>query len=437
MNRKLGSSEYIAWLSDRVGSLNFVTVAHISGDVNEQILRDGLDLLPQYHPLLKTQIDIQEGKPVFVSDHVPDIPLRVEIRHSDEHWHNETEKEMNAQFSSSTGPLVRVVLLKGTPRSDLLVTFHHAIGDAASGLYFVLHLLKIVEQLSRNQNPVIEPFPEHPPVEDLLPESAQHLRGLAKTGALIGKQVMSIVVQHPQKLPKDGDLFAKDRTAHFIHHLFSEEETELLIKKCHSESTTVHGAISAAVLRAVAHQLFNAHDSESATVGCMSAVDLRSFLNPSIGEEIGFYVSMVITAHRIPSDISFWDLARNVRKAVHHSIESGDHFVFISLLDKLLKTTSPEDFMKRALTLYPAALLMTNVGRLDMPEQYGPLNLEGLHFTLANIAASEHFNTAIATFRNRLVINFSYTEPTMSPDRAHSLTDDVIGILAKILSDHE
>ena len=248
------------------------------------------------------------------------------------------------------------------------------------------------------------------------------------TGSLL--ECLSLIPSlFKQKLPKDGDLFTQDRTAHFIHYTFSEEETESFINKCHSESTTVHGAISAAVLKAAAHQLFTTHGSESVTIGCMSAVDLRSFLNPSIGEEIGFYVSMVITTHRIHSDMPFWGLARNVRKAVHQSIESGDHFVFISLLDKLLKTTSPEDFMKRALTLYPAALLMTNVGRLDIPEQYGPLLLEGLHFTLANNAASEHFNTAIATFKKKLVINFSYTEPTMSPERAHNLTDDAIEIL--------
>lgn len=432
MKRKLGSSEYVTWLSDQVGSLNFITVARLSGSVDETILQKALDVLCQRHPLLKTRIDIEEDYPVFVSDNVPHIPLRTEPRRSDDHWISETEKEMNNLFSWSEGPLVRVVLLKGADVSDILVTFHHTIGEAVSGIYFVYHLLTAVEHLTKGDTPEIHVLPERPPVEELLPSTARNIRGLVKTGVLISKQVASILVQHPQKLPKDGDLFAENRRARFIHHAFSPEETESLIKQCREQKTTVHGALCAAVLQAAANQVCSSED-KPVTIGCMSAVDLRPFLNPPIGEEIGFFVSMVITAHRVGTD-TFWDVARDVRKTVHQSIKKGEHFVFISLLDKLIKNTNPDDFMKRALQLYPAALLMTNVGRLDLPEQYGPVGLEGLHFTLANIAASEHFNTAIATYKNKLVMNFSYTEPTMSPKRAHALVDDVITTLKSACS---
>lgn len=429
MNRKLGSSEYVAWLSDQVGSLNFVTVAHVSGGLDEQTLRTALDLLSHRHPLLKTRIDIQEDRPVFVADNVPAIPLEVEARLSDDHWHAEVEKEMNRHFSWSEGPLVRVTLLKGAPVSDLLVTFHHTIGEAASGMYFMLHLLTLVKQISEGNAPDVQPFPERPPVEELLPKSARDIQGLVKTGALISKQVASIIIQHPQKLPKDGDAFAENRQARVIHCTLSEEETESLVNKCREESTTVHGAVCAAVLHAAASQMHTYHDGKSVTIGCMSAVNLRQFLTPPLGEEIGFFVSMVITSHRIHTDTHFWDVARDVKEAVHHAIGSGDAFVFISLLDKLIRNTSPDDFMKRAVKLYPAALLVTNVGRLDIPHQYGSLVLEGLHFTLANKAASEHFNTAVATYNNRLVINFSYTEPTMSPERAHALVEDAMKVL--------
>lgn len=432
MNRNLGSSEYVAWLSDQVGSLNFVTIAHISGDVDEQVFRTALDVLPQLHPLLKTRIEVCEGRPVFVSDNVPPIPLQVEARLSDDHWLAETEKEMNYQFSWSEGPLVRVMLLKGTNVSDILVTFHHAIGEAESGMYFVRDLLNVVKQITEGNAPDIQSFPERPPLEDLLPKSARDIQGLVKTGALISKQVASIIVQHPQKLPKDGDLFAEDRQAHVIHRMLSPEETESMVTRCREESTTVHGAICAAVLKAAASQMDSYRDGKPVTISCMSAVDLRQFLSPPVGEEVGFYVSMVITAHRIGTDAHFWDVARNVRKAVHQAIGSGEAFVFISLLDKLIKGATPDDFMKRAVKFYPAALLVTNVGRLEISQQYGSLVLEGLHFTLANKAASEHFNTAVVTCGNKLVINFSYTEPTMSPERADTLVDNIMTTLKSL-----
>lgn len=432
MNRKLGSSEYVTWLSDQVGSLNFVTVAHLSGAVDEHIVQKALDVLCQCHPLLKTRIEVKENHPVLVSDNVLTIPLRTEPRRGDDHWITETEKEMNNQFLWSKGPLVRVVLLKGAETSDILVTFNHIISEASSGIYFVHHLLTYVAMITRKDTPPLNVLPERPPVEELLPPVARNIRGLVKTGALISKQVASILVQHPQKLPKDGDLFAENRCAHFIHHTLSPEETETLIKECRHHATTVHGAVCAAVLKAAAAQV-SPSDDKPVTLGCMSAVDLRPFLDPPIGEEIGFFASMVITAHRIGNN-SFWDVAQDVKNAVHQSIKKGEHFVFISLLDKLIKNTNPDDFMKRALQLYPAALLMTNVGQLDIPDQYGPIRLEGLHFTLANIAASEHFNTAVATYKDKLVMNFSYTEPTMSSTRAHVLVDTAVTMLKSVIS---
>jgi NRPS condensation-like uncharacterized protein len=433
MNRQLGSSEYIAWLSDKVGSLNFVTVAHVTGSVNEDVLRTALNLLSQRHPVLKTRITVKEGKPVFVSENVPEIPLQIKERTSDNFWQEETEKEMNHQFAWSKGPLVRVVLLKGSPASDILVTFHHTIGEAASGMFFMLHLLQLIELITKGKTPDTQPFPERPPLEEMLPRSARRIHGLAKTGALIGKQIASIIFQHPQKLPRDGDVFAAHRVAHIIHHVLSPEETTALIDTCRAESTTVHGAVCTAVLKAARARIHSIHPDGPLTISCMSAVNLRKFLEPPLGEEIGFFASMVITSHTIGEDTSFWDLARQVRDNVHQSIEGGDAFVFISLLDKLLKTTNPDDFMKRATAFYPAALLVTNVGRLDMLKEYGPLTVDGLHFTLANKAASEHFNTAVTTFNGKMVINFSYTEPAMSPNHAHELTDDAMKILKSSL----
>ena len=392
-------------------------------------------MLPHRHPLLNVRIEIKEGEPFFVSKDVPPIPLRVEARQSDDHWQGEAEKEINQLFSWSTGPLVRVVLLESPNACDVLLTFHHVIGDGMSGVYLMRDLLNLAGIISRGNTCEIESLPERPPVEELLPQSAHGVRGLVKTGALIVKQVTNIIIRRPRKLPLDGDPFSPDRRARIIHSMLSPEETEFLMDRCHKETATVHGALCAAILKASASQIYETlPDVSPITICCMSAVDIRGLLSPPIGEEVGFFMSLAITAHRIRRDAEFWDLARNIGKAVHQSARSGEPFVFLSLLDRLVsRDATPSDLIKMSSETYPAAILVTNLGHLEIPERYDPFTVKGFHFAIANKAVSEHFNAAIATYQNKLVINFSYTEPTLSHMRATALAEDVMKTLHSII----
>ncbi len=439
MNRKLGASERVAWLCDQAGSVNFVVVARVMGLLDEHVLRTALDLLPQRHPILRTRIEVQEGEPVFVSQNVPEIPLRVEVRYSDDHWHTEAEKEIDHSLPWPVGPLIRVTLLKSPHVSDVLITFHHAIGDGTSSIYLVRDLLNLVGQITEGVTSDITSFPERPPVEDLLPKSAHGLNGLVKTIDLLGKQLKTIIFRHPQKLPIDSNTLPYDRRVRIIHGVLSPEETTSLIARCREEDTTVHGAFCAALLKAAAHQIYSMRsDTKPLTIGCMSAIDLRRFLSPPIDEEVGLFISMAITAHHVSEDTKFWDLARDARKAVHQSIENGEPFVFLSLLDRFLANdATPSDLAGLVSKVYPSAMLVTNLGRITIPERYGPLVLQEVHFAAIDKAIAEHFIAAIVTYRNKLVMNFSYVEPTLSHECAAELAEDAMKILRSALHSDE
>lgn len=435
MIRKLGTNEYVTWLTARAGSINFVVAASVSGPLEEAILRKALDLLPQRHPLLRARIEVQGDQSVFVIDDVPPLPLRVEVRNSDDHWQYESEKEINQSLPWSVGPLVRVVLLKGAEVSDVLITFHHVIGDATGGMYLMKDLLRLAGQITEGEAPDLKAFPLRPPLEELLPKNARGLNGLMKIAKLILRQLIGSILQHPKKLPKDGDILSEDRHCRIIHCMLSPRETEILTARCREKSTTVHGAICAAIVKAAAKQIDGeSRGSRSTAISCMSAVNLRQYLNPPVGEEIGFFISMAVTTHRIGTDTRFWDLAHSVNKEIRKSIESGEPFVFHLLIDRIApKNITPDNFVRRALKLYPSAILVTNVGHMDMQKRFGFLILEKLHFTVANKAASEIFNAAATTYRDTLVINFTHTEPALSQERATTLAEDTIKILRNVL----
>jgi hypothetical protein len=258
-------------------------------------------------------------------------------------------------------------------------------------------------------------------MEDLLPDSARGLKGLIKTVRLLNKQAQTIFIQRPKKLAREA---APPHTRHGrnIHCMLSEKETESLVTTCRRESTTVHGALCASILKATADQISSMNPGENpkpVTVTCLSPVDIRRFLNPPLGEEIGFYASMVITTDRIDSNTQFWDLARSLQGSVHRSIKSGEPFVSVSLIDKLIpKNAAASALTKRVYTIYPAALLVSNAGRFNIPEQCGPLVLEEIRIAFVNRAAPEILAFIIFTYRNRLLLNFSYTEPAISHQTA-------------------
>jgi NRPS condensation-like uncharacterized protein len=437
MERELSVNERVIWLCDQAGSENFVTVAHVSGSVDEHVLRTALDMISKRHSAIKNRIEIREGVPVFTSENVPSVPLRVDIRLSDDHWQAETEIELNTSFPWFTGPFLRVVLLKGENVSDLLVTFFHVIGDGMSSIYFIQDFLSLVGQITEGNAPDMQLLPERPPVEDLLPESARGLGGLMKIAILLGKQLIDIVIRHPKKLPIDSEVFSKDSHVNIIHRVLSSEETESLITRCQKESTSVHGALCAAMLKAATSQIYSTlHDNNSVVVSLISAVDIRHFLSPPVEREIGFFASTVITSHRIDTDTGFWDLARNTRRAVQQAMKSGEPLVSITLSSKIAPTnTTPEDFVKTSLKFYPAALMITNLGHLDIPERYGPLVLREINFVFANKAAPEHFSASVVTYQNRLTVNFTHTEPTVSQSRATSLAEDTMKALRSALHD--
>jgi hypothetical protein len=74
--------------------------------------------------------------------------------------------------------------------------------------------------------------------------------------------------------------------------------------------------------------------------------------------------------------------------------------------------------------------MVTNLRRITIPQVYGPLTLEKLHFSVSNKAVPDLFNAAAVTFADKLTLNFSYVDPVVSPERARVLVEDTMEILS-------
>jgi hypothetical protein len=67
---------------------------------------------------------------------------------------------------------------------------------------------------------------------------------------------------------------------------------------------------------------------------------------------------------------------------------------------------------------------------LTIPEQYGPLTLEALHFSAA-MSGLCNLGSSSATFGGRLHWNFMYQHPVFAAERVERLADRAMSKLAR------
>ncbi len=145
MNRILTPSEHLMWLSYKNSPENVTLSATIKGSFTIDLLTEALAWLQLRHSRLKVKIvTLHQNQPQFSLENVPPIPLRIIERQGEEHWCREMVEELRHPLSWSEEPLLRVLLLHSPDVSNLIITFHHCIGDGLSGAYLIRDILQFI-----------------------------------------------------------------------------------------------------------------------------------------------------------------------------------------------------------------------------------------------------------------------------------------------------
>lgn len=121
------------FIADQHSPFNVVTVLRLGNPPALQVVESALLKLRERRPLLVACI--QNGR--FVK---PVSSFSFEIAEDD--WMTLVEREMNTRLDSEQN-LFRGIYYYSPQRADLILTFHHAIMDAASGMSLLDELLRI------------------------------------------------------------------------------------------------------------------------------------------------------------------------------------------------------------------------------------------------------------------------------------------------------
>lgn len=393
MNRLLGASEHLLWLLAQTKPINVVLCGTITGSLSIKQLSAALIEVQRRHPLLAVKIASDRTQPRFVSENVSSIPLRVIERKSEEHWSQEVEAEQIRPFSSSEDPLIRAVLLYSPDISELIVTFDHCIGDGLSGAYLIRDILNSACQPNTTQR-----LPEPRSCEELIPVSA----GVLNTDA-VDDDLHSLKTAKLSLAASNHTSDKEQKQPGLLHWCLSPEETDRLVSCCRKEQTSVHGALCASFLLSIAQEVSLA---DGVVLKCMSPLSLRNHLIPPIGEDFGAYYTRELTYHNIQPGRDFWEVAREAKHQLNQVLTNGKIYAGVLKVSEFLSTKPDAIALRQYVNeLIGSELTVTNLGRLNIPEQFGLLQLRQLHLTVAGIAP---IIVGVATLGGKMFVTVRY-----------------------------
>jgi NRPS condensation-like uncharacterized protein len=421
-------------------SVNFVMHARVSGDLSADVLRPALKAIQARHPLLRVRIERTGWNTLwFKASGVPEIPLRV-VEKSSELWVSEAEDELRESFPVDEGPLVRCTLVQHGPEtSTILLTFHHAIGDAMSGAYLIRDLVMAMGISSEGKAPILKPLEPKLEMNAYFPDRAKGVKGRLLYYRFIGRMLWAIMRWGRPTLPKlDQKAAPKERLPRIVHHRISPEAVERLHALARSEKTTLHGALLAAQVLAIAQDRESVKD-QLYLIG--SPVNLRRRLIPPVGEDVGFFVTIGASVNAANSSTEFWSLAREIKESLWECVERGEPFVYLMQHKDFSGITALLGLSRLGMGLYGrligkanmGGLAFSNIGKVDIETVQGPFNIESLGFAASGSGISP-FVTFASTIEKESTWNFMGMEPLISKEHTERIAANAIEILHNSIS---
>jgi len=433
--RDLGSYEMMHYMRDQLTSCNFSIYSDLRGKITKAALKNALAIVQKRHPLLRVKVVKKSWWAAsYAEGQALQIPLRVVTAEKKEVIQY-LEVEQAGKFDISRGPLMRCLLLRhGEDESTLILTFNHICADATSGVYVARDIIKIAGLERTDQIPDIPVLVLLKPMEAYLPWSSRGVAGLFNFLRHLRYLLNASAKAEKNRLPQpDGKALLKDQKGFIISRTVNSELLEKVTAASKKYKTTLHCAILSAYTFAML-----ADTAVDKPADCVVGYDYnrRKNLKPSVGEDMGVFLSFLMSNHVVssnPGKSDFWKLAKEIESEKVKSI-SNKGLVAIPYLNKVLRAIY---FLfgtgEAGLNMYDKVLGehcyigVTNVGRIDIPPQYGNLTIRNMAFTV-------HWGPMIltaTTFLDQMTLNIIAMKPVYTKDHVSKIADFMIQMLKK------
>ncbi|SEF09644.1 MULTISPECIES: phthiocerol/phthiodiolone dimycocerosyl transferase family protein [Pseudomonas] len=420
VNRRLSAVERWYWLCDQLSVLNVISRVRVRGDVQLDDLRRGLDELQVRHPLLRARIEHDQGLDPRWLPCVRPIPLRTVRGTYDEQWVDVINtSELVERVDPDTGPLIRAVVISGEDNvHDLLVVVPHIIADGTTALSLAEQWLTLAAD------------PHAPRWTARVLAPAEELRPARYTGEAaeqsLAEQTSSdqalMALCRPGRVEPSVAVALDARRTRLLHRELDGQQLEVLTRVSREQGTTVHGALTAALVLAAARDA----DRQPGFFTVGSPIDFRGELQPVVrSDEVGSYVATVPSV--VDAALPFWDIARALTTDLKQRKQQGHHFNLVTLVVAAapLSVEQARPFMAFMEAEGPINLCSSNIGRYPFPERIGAWEVSQAQF-LTGISVNGYFVATINSSHGRLFWNFTHIDEAVPASRAQCLADECI-----------
>jgi len=418
----------------REGRTPFTTVFTIKviGDLDEGRLRQALARVQAKHPLLRCVIEEAAGGPGFVLlDRPAPIPLRIVERSGEDDWQTEARREWVAPFDASREPLVRFVWLRAGLRAgevhELMLVGHHCICDGHSGINLVRETLSAYDQPEQD----LGAYDALGAIEDIVPaellENRRFQRRVRWKASIL--RLTLLLKQRDRKPP--GPRIAPEQM-YFHRWNIGDATAPELTERCTLEGVTVLAAVSVAFMQAFRDVRGARGLSKTCTM-----VNARRFLPQMRADAMfGLAPGVALRTNGLPpprdmSAGSFWARARAIKADLTRRIDR----LGAGLYDNLVGFESLHDQYARLVAYFESApavrnVTLSNLGRLDLPQQYRSFRLERVYSPLVMVSPTPANTVVISSFAGQMEFAIISDEQSLPYGQALEIRKRAMEILS-------
>lgn len=394
---------------------NITFTIKIRGVFTEEALRKALAKVQAKHPLLTVAVrEDSKGRPWFVTPSpIPEIPLRIIDRSSEDDWMRESEKETALHFDMQNGPLLRMVWIRSGVVSDLIMVCHHCICDGASIVTLFREILMVMDEPDLS----IGHYEAFDSVEDLVPQAILSDKKNRRRGAITSAFLRLFLFFVPSK---KEIRWGNDYT---VRWKLDKTQTAALVKHCKQERTTVHAALCTAFLWAFRHV-----KGDKARNQVFCPVNLRRYITEIKDDMIfGFATSTTLSMDKDPR-LSFPEQVKKVNARLSEKLEN------LKVYEEIMLNEYYHPVVKK-LSQYLATargnndLTFSNMGRLDIPKRFNSFEIETIHNPILIFKSANPNGIIVSTFDEQMNFSFLSNDAYLSREEAKAIRDKAMDLL--------